>query len=604
MTAPDRNSAHECETAAFAPVPRSADVAVYAGIIVCTAMNALMRVIPSDADVVPYFDLSDAIKGGLWHSVVNAYWFPLYPAFLTAARCLFGFRPQYDLMAARLMDAVVQLFFVLASVALASCARRLILVRGVKPELLLPPRILYLWVAVFAFFFVSQDMFNTKPDALLCSLMILTVAATLLAVARNSLLLYAAVGLCGGLAYWAKAFAFPFFFMWILLICVASIRSLRVLKGLALAVFVFGLIAGPYIWQISALKGRFTFGESGRLDMAWYVNGADRFNPVADPTVWKVGSARAELKHPGELLAKYPEVAYYGGDKVYGSTPQWDDPSYWADGLAPRFVFDEFLLNVKVNLSIFGTLLLMRLQALVLAAALFCWGLRLRRTSFAHPMAIMVFVQALGAIGLYALVVLEGRFVSFALVMVGAAYAACAVGRISGANYRSLHAAVLLLAAILLVAGLQDTLRGRKVAKAHGAQPLKGIYNAPLFDAGNALHGLYPNGGEVACLGDEVCFGDTFWARYGGMRMTATIDTGNGRDVRNIEVGCEKIEANPAVLKALREHNVKAIVGFFDRFQPCSAHWQPLGGSDGYFILPLEGAAEQPAAPPKPFQPI
>jgi hypothetical protein len=96
---------------AVAFVPLWADWLIYAGIAVCVFLNALLGRVRTDADLVPYLDISDAIRAHLANSVINAYWFPLYPFLLTLARAASGFRPQFELMAARLLDAGIQLLF-------------------------------------------------------------------------------------------------------------------------------------------------------------------------------------------------------------------------------------------------------------------------------------------------------------------------------------------------------------------------------------------------------------------------------------------------------------------------------------------------------------
>lgn len=519
--------------------------------------------------------------------MVNAYWFPLYPALLTIARAVFGNRPQYEFMAVRLLDAVIGLLFVLASVALAASIRRLMLARGIAADKLLPPRVLYVWVATFAYFFCSLDMDSITPDALVSSLMFLTIAALLWATAKDRLLAYAAVGLFAGLAFWAKSFAFPFFSLLLLFAVAVNLRKFRVLQRLALSLFIFALVAGPYIWQISAAKGHITFGDSGRLNMAWDVNGADRFNPVADLTVYQHGTAKANFKHTGELLSKSPEIAYYAGDRVFGTTPQWDDPSYWSDGLSSRFVLRQTVATLKKSLAALGATAMMRFQAFLLAAALCCWGFRIRKTSLADPILFMTCVLALACIGSYALVTLQGRYVAFSFVLIGVLFAACALAVHPSADHRSLHLAVLLIAALVLVSGFQTSIREWKTAKQEGAQPLHGVYSLPVVSAGADLATLYPRGSEVACMGDAACWGDPLWARYAGLKMTAVIETGNGVDVKSAEQSCQKLEQNPTALDALRQRHVRAIVSRFDGTQPCSTRWQPLGKSPNFFYLPL-----------------
>jgi hypothetical protein len=461
------------------------------------------------------------------------------------------------------------------------------LARGISADKLLPPRILYLWVAFFAYFFCSQDLSGITPDALVSSLMILTVAALVWGIAEGKFQPFIAVGLFGGLAFWAKAFAFPFFFLLLLLAIAVNIHKRRVLLRLALSLAVFGLIAGPYIWQMSAAKGRLTFGESGRLATAWLVNGADRFNPVADFTVYQRGTAKVSLKHPGELLSKSPEIAYYGGDRVYGSTPQWNDPSYWSDGVSPRFVLHQTLSTVKKSMATLGSITLMRFQAVLLAAALCCWGFTVRKTSLVDPILVMAFVLAVGCIGSYALVLVEGRYIVFSLVLIGTLFAACALTKRPCAGHRSLHVMVLLMAALVLAGAFQTTLREWKTAKQEGAQPLHGIYSMAVVSAGSELATLYPRGSEVACMGHTACFGDTYWAKYAGVKMTAIIETGHGEASTSAEQSCQKLDQNPATLDALRQRNIRAIVSRFDGTQPCSAQWRPLGKSPNFFYLPL-----------------
>jgi hypothetical protein len=567
---------------------------VYAGIVVCSLANALFGLRFATADTVAYLDISDAIRDHRWHSVVNAYWFPLYPALLAVGKACFGNRPQYELMAARLAGAFTWLLFVLASVAVAAAARRLMRARGANADELLPPRILYMWVAILAYFFCSQDMRWYTPDALVSALMLLTVAALLLAIAEGRLLAYVAVGLFGGLAFWTKSFAFPFFFLWMLLAASANIRRFAILRRLVLSFIVFALIAGPYVWQISAAKGRFTFGESGRLDMAWYVNGADQFDPVANASVYLHGTAHASLKHPGELLSTTPKAVYFSRQQIHGSLPAWDDPSYWGDGLTPRFVSGQVEASVKRNLLAAQTILL-RLQPLLLFGVLCYWGYTVRRPSLTDPILTMTLVLALACIGAYSLILLEGRFVDFALVLIGAVYGACSLAKHPAGSLRSLHAAILLIAVLVLFSGFRlSWLQWSETRQQVGARPMQGIYSMPIVSSGADMAARYPRGTEVACMGFLACYGDPYWAKFAGVSITASIEPGQEDAQTGAAEGCEKLEQHPQVLDLLRKRGVQAIVARFNEMRPCSAAWQPLGKSGGFFYLPLStGAASE-----------
>jgi hypothetical protein len=235
----------------------------------------------------------------------------------------------------------------------------------------------------------------------------------------------------------------------------------------------------------------------------------------------------------------------------------------------------------------FANFSVMRFQAVLLAAALCFWGFGIRRASLADSILIVAFLLALACIGLYALVLLEGRFMVFPIVLIGTLFAASALASRSSGEHRSLHMAALLMAALVLVAGLQTSLREWKIAQQEGAQPLHGVYSMPVVSAGAELASLYPQGSEVACMGDAACWADPYWVRFAGLKMTAVIETGNGADVESAEQGCKKLEQNPLALDALRQRNVRAIVSRFDGTQPCSTQWRPLGKSPHFFYLPL-----------------
>ncbi len=570
-----------------ASLPLLADWIIYAGMGCASMISALFGAYRIDPDTVAYLDISDAIRSHNWQFAFNAIWFPFYPFLLTIARAVFGYRVQYELMAARLLDAVLNLAFVGAAIVLAAAVRRVLLDQSVSAHALLPARTLYLWVALVAYFLGSLDLLSPKPDTLVSILMILCVAALFRALSTGTLTCWLAVGVCGGLAFWAKAFALPFFLLLILFTALVHLRKLRILAHLTLALAVFAFIVAPLAWKLSVLRGRLTFGDTGRLNVAWHVNHADRFNALADPTEWQPGLAIANFKHPGELLSKTPLISYYGGSHSFGSIPLLTDLSYWYDGLIPRFVPRQSLAALKFNLSNLASMLVMRFQIVLLGVLLGLFGFRLRRGSFATPIVFVPFALAITSIGLYAAVHIEPRYITFAFVIIASAYAASALTRMPEGIDRSLHAGVLISAALVLVFLAQASIHEGTEAREQGARPLQGIYNQEIDSAGAQLASLYPRGAEVACMGKAACWTDPYWVRYAGLRMTALVDSGRGAEQESAEQECGKLAQNPAALDALRGKNVRAIVARFEGEQPCSAAWQPLGSSPNFFYLPL-----------------
>jgi hypothetical protein len=566
------------------------DLWIYIAIAICCLSAALFNPYFNTADTVSYFDISDAIRHHLWHSVVNAYFFPAYPALLLIGRAIFGFRMKYEFMAARMTDAIIQMFFIASSVVLVNSVRAVMRSRGIKIEELIPTRTLCVWAAVFAYIVAAQDVSDIRPDALVSAFMILTAASFLFAVAQNNLAAFAAAGLFGALGEWTKAIAFPFFVLCLLCVFLANVRRVRVLKGLAMTLLVFAAVAGPWIGLISKAKGRLTFGDSGRLNAAWFIDGADLLNPVADPTIYHVHDASAHFKHAGTLLSRDP-VTFYFNDGIYGSLPQWYDGSYWSDGLVPRFVFRDTVAAIGRNLAVLYRIAVVHLQLPVLFAAPIVFGFALRRTSIADPVLITMAILALTLVAMYVLVYLEGRYIVFSMVMLGALFAGCSVVAPEKRAYASpLHWTLMLITATILLGQLQaDLINRRELKQKNGVDPLTGIYDLSVQSAGAALHLQFPEGSEVACMGSDACFGDPYWARYAGIRITGIIDTSHSISEAPVTAAedCLALEQHPNVLVVLRERNVRAIVTRFSHEQPCSTNWKKLGGGGSFYYRTL-----------------
>jgi hypothetical protein len=143
------------------------------------------------------------------------------------------------------------------------------------------------------------------------------------------------------------------------------------------------------------------------------------------------------------------------------------------------------------------------------------------------------------------------------------------------------------MAAIVLTADFQTTLRDWKFLVGLGANPMRGIYENEVINAGSQLAAQFAPGTEIACMGDRACWVATYYARYGGVTITAVIESGNGKKELFAEMGCQKIQQNPSALDSLRKRRVRAVVGNFEGTRPCSSEWLPLGKSSNFYYRPL-----------------
>lgn len=537
-----------------------------------------------DGDSPVYLDISDFLHAHRWHAVVNACWFPVYPALLTAGKALFGFRLRYELLAAKLVDSSMQVLFVVCSIFFASSVRRLLLVRGFRAEEMLPRNVLYLWTATVAYFLAMRDLTQMKPDALSDALFLLMFGLLVRSAAECEWKPFLLAGLVGGLAFWTKAFAFPLFVLSMVCFGIAHWRNRRVLRGLLLCTLCFGLVSGPWIWQLSRAKGRWSAGDAGSLNMAWYINGADRFNPVRDPSLYDHGHAIPNFKHPGELLWKNPEISYYSATIIPGSTPQWDDPTYWSDGLKPQFIPAESLRQFLLDTRMFLSNVPMRLPVLALLCAFVPFGFCFRKNAAFDRTLVALTIICVGGIGSYLMVHLEQRYLTAFYIALAGMFAACSMGR-GGEGSRSLDRVIVLLSALVLTYSVRDSLASMKAARLAGDRPLHALYDVKEVSAGARLAALYPPGSSVACMGD-ACF--SYWAHYGRVSASAVIDTGNGMQaVGSANEGCMELMANPGALDALSKRGVRAVVARFDNGSACSPEWRPLESTNTYFYLPI-----------------
>jgi hypothetical protein len=555
--------------------------------VACLA-NAWFTFRGTNGDSIAYFDLSEAVREHHWHAIFNASWFPLYPACLTLARAFFHFNPRFDGAASHLLNGLVGILLLASAAAAAAGLHELVNGSAPAPDRL-SRRTICAASATVAYLIWSIDVAGTKPDALMSAFVLFAVACLAFGLSSSRLSLFLLAGSFAGAAYWTKAFALPLVCLLLLFTALVRPRSRSNLAGLSAMALVFFLIAGPYIGAISAAKHRFTIGDAGRLNTAWFVNGAERFNPVNDPAMDALRQASGHFLHPPELLASMPEVTWYGNSRVFGHMPAWDDFSFWSDGLSPRLVPGQYAHQISQTLVGLALLAAMRAQLLVLILAPLAFGFAPRRLrGYAGRALVAITAAAVASIGLYALVHFEPRYILFAIVLVAAAFLLSLARQRTAASARHAHAAVLLLATVICITDLEEVIHGARVADAQtGDQPLHALFDMPDYTAGTALRHFVPVGSQVGCLGLGACFGDALWSWYAGDRVAAVLTLPHSMESASPEQVCTELSNHPEALQAMQARGIRAVVGWFSQAPPCGTGWQPLAGTSGYYLLPL-----------------
>jgi len=287
-----------------------------------------------NADGVSYLEIADGYLRGDWRAALNAYWSPLYSWALAVVKLLA--RPFH-------VDEFVlaHLFNVLVFAAVFACFERLLfrLARlrtvlaadapaGTAPvptgTFLMVGYAVFLWSSIAL---IGMDL--VTPDLALAGLVYLSFSLLLdLRLGGEHWRTFVGLGASVGFGYLAKAPMFilaPCFFV----VGVLLTRRGRRLRAVVAMSLVYAAIAGPFVLALSIQKGRLTFGDSGRLNYAWFVNGVPARH-------WQGGGPDGIPAHPSRRIVVAPPV-YEFGTPIAASYAYWYDPSYWYEGVRVRF---------------------------------------------------------------------------------------------------------------------------------------------------------------------------------------------------------------------------------------------------------------------------
>jgi hypothetical protein len=502
-----------------APAARARLAGRVAALLLC-GLHAWVARHVMNPDGISYLDMADAYARGDLGNALNSYWSPLYSWALGAALAVVRPAPYWECAVVHAVNFVV---FLGALAAFEWFLAELVRAhraapdgaRGTLPEWAL------VGLAYALFVWASRRLITVSyvtPD--MCVAALVYLAAALLLRARRAGPARAPSALLGavlGAAYLAKAVMFPLGFAFLAALGLAAGRPRRAAKHVALAGLCFLVVAGSFIVPLSLAKGRLTFGDSGRLNYAWYVNGAPRFH-------W-LGGKDGEPAHPPRQVFAAP-AAYEFAAPVAGTYPLWYDPPYWYEGVRTALVPQDQLAAAARSAGVYLGLLFRELGCFTVAAlalhllapagASGTLGARLRAATAALARYAPVLLPALAAVGIYLLVgQVEGRLIGPFLVLLLAG--ALAAARAPGWAAPRVAGAALALAGLALAYNVCYDARNAARSLAAGEGPAA----HPAAQVADYLQrrGL-PAGHGVGCVGYTF---DAYWARLGGYRVVGEV---------------------------------------------------------------------------------
>jgi hypothetical protein len=481
--------------------------AVIAGLLQAWAFRHNLR-----SDGISYLDIASQCAQGNWHSLVNAYWSPLYPFLLSLVFRLLRPSLYWESTVAHFSNfGIFLLSFVCFEVFLKALIRDLHQRSSPTAEGEAMPE-WTLWVLGDSLFVWSTLLLihleRLQPDLCVAALVYLA-AAMLLRIwtGKSGWLTYVGFGAILGVAYLAKAVMFPLAFVFLGCGLFAAMPLRRAIPGTALAIAIFILVGAPFISVLSKEKGRVTYGDVGNIAYAEFIDGVTRY------VHWQGGPPGTGMPiHPTRMLRATPPVFEFAAP-ILGTYPPWYDPSFWYEGVVPRFRVRNQLRAIRYTIEEYIGILPYMAGLFVgfLSMALFAQahGFSWRSMASYWP----VWLPAAAALGIYGLVYVEARFVVpfFALIWM-ALFAGLRFPRTQAV--KPLVATLALATVLMLCTGI-TWLGGRALFRALQPQPFVNWEVAQ----GLQRFGIHP-GDKVGSIGYAL---DGYWAHLAGVRIVAEI---------------------------------------------------------------------------------
>jgi len=517
-----------------------------------------------EPDGVNYFDIAGAYLRRDWNNALNAYWSPLYSWLLTLIQWTVHPSPYLESTFLHLLNFVL---FLLALASFEFFFRRLLSLVMVfcpqegdnegQPEWAW-------WTLGYTAFLVCTlrliTLGSDSPDMALAAVLFLATGVLIdLGQSDRSTLHYVFLGLVLGVGYLAKGVMLPLSLVYIGAAASArrgfrrpDWRALGTLGG-------FLLIATPFAVALSHAKGRLTFGDTGRVAY---------FNQVTPIPLSEAASSN--FTHRPLRLFDDPPVYMYV--TPFTSTyPAWYDGSYWLEGVKPRFVLRDQLRALARAASnyfhIFSTEKQWIAGWLVFVFLAGDWRRALERIFKVW----FLWLPSVAAIALYALVLVEPRYVAVGLAVICLSLFATVPWPCINAARNVGVAVVLAVSGTSGVALVKDGVTNLAVC----LQPTR---NTQWEVAQGLLKmGLAP-GDQVAFLGHTTVA--DYWAHLAGFRVTADIPL---EDM--LSYWLAKPYTREQIASRLRAQGIKALATAETPLVPLN--WRSIGDT-GYYIQMLD----------------
>lgn len=530
-----------------------------------------------NADGISYLDIGDAYVRGDWATAINPVWSPLYSWILGPILALFKPPMRWEFPLVHLINFAIYLGALVCFEFFWRQLRQYQQGRTAEsPHQFTFPDWAWWGLGYSLFIWTSLaliEIWAVTPDMLMAALVY--VAAGLLirlhqghAHWRSFVLL----GIVLGLGYLAKAIMFPLAFVFLGVSLFATKNRRQALSHVLMALLAFLCLTLPYVILISRAAGELTFGQAGTITYVRYVNGVPYPHWQGEP------AGNGTPLHPSRQIFESPPI-YEFGTPLGGTYPISLNPVYWYEGVFTRFdaaqqgrlllasllfYFDLFFHQLGILLSGILSLYLLRQNwRFSLAAIVTDWGLA---------------IVALAALALYALVLVEGRYIGvFVALLVANLLANVRISE-TPINKRLMAGVSLIMIGFMLLNLLTFNLAGYSDLTQNNSAVQTAAPPSWPGEVAETLHqlGVQP-GDSVGVIGYAF---DSFWARLARVHIAAEM---LAEDAEVFWTGQPTLRAE--AMAAFADTGVMAVVAEYVPDYASLPGWHQVGTSNFYIYI-------------------
>lgn len=473
-----------------------------------------------NSDGISYLDMGDAFFRGDWDMAVNSYWSPFYAWLLGLAMFIIDPSPYWEFSVVHLVNFFIYLFALLCFhyflMQLINYHKHRLAGFSENKYVNFPEwTVIALGYALFIWTSLGLITVSIVTPDMCVAAFVFLASGILLRIRTGSVswLTFAALGTVLGFSYLAKAIMFPLSFIF-LLVCFFLVGDFRkAVPCTLIALMGFLLAAGPFIAALSNSKGRLTYGDSGRLNYAWYVNSVTQWvHWQGEPP----GSGIPE--HPTRKIFDKPAIYEFGTPRG-GTYPPWYDPSYWNEGIKTHFdLTGQLSVITKITREYLD--ILFKLQPGLIIGCFILYYFSRRRWLCLKDLAEQwsLLILPVAVMGIYSLVHVERRFLgSFIVLLWMGVFSGIRLPR-SEESRPLLSCIAGLMALVIMMGAVYSPLRS-----AYNLIKTKGINSAPnvSWQVAESLSQMgIRQGDKVASIGWS---GSHYWARLARVKIVADI---------------------------------------------------------------------------------